>query len=249
MKIGVLFCGFNSEEYVEESISSWKDRDDVIISAVSVPFLEYEHQEQKEDRTTDILRNLLEQKKIQHLVDSPKFIREHEARDLSLQYLLSQNVDIIWLVDSDEIYSNEEIDRISKYVNITNFCWYSVCLKNFVFDKKTYLKKPFCPPRIFKTSYNNSIINKFYWDNDISYLDSNLKEVQYSNYSNTDISKDIAWVSHYTWLNDQTGRRKVEYQKKHFGHCSFKWDEKEGLTFDENYFKIAKEDIPEIVKI
>lgn len=249
MKIGVLFCGFNSEEYVDESVSVWADRSDTIISAVSVPFLEYQYQEEKQDNTTDILRNLLKQKKIQYLVDSPKFIKEHEARNLSFEYLFNENVDIVWLVDSDEIYSNDQIDKILKYVNYTDFCWYSLCFKNFVFDKKTYLKEPFCPPRIFRTLYNSSIINKFYWDNDISYLDASLKEVDYKTYSNTEVSKEIAWINHYSWLNNEIGKRKVDYQKKHFGHCSFKWDEKEGLTFDENYFKLSKEDIPEIVKI
>jgi hypothetical protein len=38
--------------------------------------------------------------------------------------------------------------------------------------------------------------------------------MEYQSYSNTEASKEIAWINHYSWLNNEIGKRKVDYQKK-----------------------------------
>lgn len=248
MKIGILFCGYNSEEYVEKSLSSFLNKDEFVISAVSVPFLEYKHQDPFEDDTTNILRRYLEEGKIHYLVDFPKFIKEAEARDLALDYLLTEGVDYFWLVDADEVYSEENIKKIKNYVQKNDASWYSISLKNYVFDKQHFLDEPFCPPRIFKVNCDNKFFEpRFIWDNDIIYQSRDLDIRHYSELPHLNIPKNVAWVDHYSWMNDNIGERKVKYQQSHFGHCSFKWDEVgKQLKFDENYFKKNGIPIPKV---
>ena len=250
MKYGIIYCGYNTEEYVVDSITPFLERDNFVVSAVSVPFAEYKEVDDLEDSTTDILRELVTQRKLRYLVDQPRFVQEHEARNHALAHLSKYNVDYIWLVDSDEIYTPDQIDKICEHVEATQGNFFKLSLKNFVFDKSHYLKEPFCPPRIFKTQAQNLPLCGFYWDNDIAYLEAlsgNLISYEGINGIET-IPPEVAFIDHYSWLNNEIGKRKVAYQLKHFGHCSYKWNEKkECLEFDENFYKKNKQEIP-IVK-
>ena len=40
-KYGIIYCGFNTEEYVLQSIEPFLNKDNYFVSAVSVPFEEY----------------------------------------------------------------------------------------------------------------------------------------------------------------------------------------------------------------
>lgn len=236
MKYGIIYCGYNTEEYIHESLAPWVGREDCVISAVSVPFNEYSQQEFYEDRTTLILHNYLNEKKIGYLTTFPRFIKEHEARNLALRKI-KEPVDAYFLVDSDEVYSKEDITRIFEFVETNPVCWYSVALRNFVFDTNTYLEEPFTPPRIFRTNFLGLTNPSFVWDNDMTY---NHQEGRFVHTSivGLDIPKEVAWVDHYSWLNNPISQRKVKYQTAHFkGICSYAWDEEKGLIFNEEYYK------------
>ena len=264
-KFGIVFCAYNVEPYVHKSLEPFL-RPWFWVSAVSVPFKEYSTQEDYRDNTTEILRNFtrewtedglttdhLDPFEIQ-LVDSPEYIQEHEARNLALDNL-KQQVDYIWLVDGDEIYTPKQINSIVKYVEDHPAAWYRLCLKNYVFDTDSFMEEPFCPPRIFSTHYNGDFNPRFVWDNDMAYQRLGLNSlVDYRQLSNLTVPKEVAWVDHYSWLNDEIGKRKVEYQQKHFGHCSFKWvqnyaslHDKGRLEFDEDYFEKTGEQKPKII--
>ena len=89
----------------------------------------------------------------------------------------------------------------------------------------------------------------FYWDNDISYsCFGNL--VRYNDIEQlTIIPEEVALISHFTWLNDKIGKRKVEYKHRHFGHCGYKWDkESNTIKFDEEFHKIHNIPIPKVKK-
>lgn len=251
MKVGILYCGYNSEEYVYDSLAPFVARDDFIISAVSVPFAEYRNQDPYEDRTTSILRNYLKKDRIHNLVDFPKFIKEHEARDLALQFLLQKGVDLIFLVDADEIYTDENIEDILTFVKNNEAAWYTVSLKNFVFDKKHYLEEPFSPPRIFRTKYKQFIHPQMYWDNDFAYHDIDAdKFVTQNDLPKLDIPKEVAWVDHYTWLSDNIGKRKVKYQEDRGWECSYRWNRQEGkLEFNTDFYKNKGVNIPTVLSL
>jgi len=249
MKYGIIYYGYNTEEYVVDSIAPFLERDNFVVSAVSVPFLEYRDVDDLEDSTTDILRELVAQRKLRYLVDRPRFVQEHEARNHALAHLSKYNVDYIWLVDSDEIYTEDQIDQICEYVEADQGNFFKLSLKNFVFDKNHYLEEPFCPPRIFKTKVDNLPLYGFYWDNDIAYFEAlsrNLFSYEKMKGMKT-IPPEVAFIDHYSWLNNEIGKRKVAYQLKHFGHCSYKWNEEKNiLEFNEEFYKKTNTEIPEV---
>ena len=253
-KYGIIYCGYNTEDYVVESIEPFLKRDNHVVSAVSVPFKEYRGIDDFHDHTTDILRELVNQKKLKYLVDKPRYVTEAEARNLALFHLKKYNIDYIWLIDSDEFYTEEHIEKIEDYVESSNKNLFKISLKNHVFDLDHYLEEPFCPPRIFKTNINNNLfLEGFYWDNDMCYKtkEDNNGLVSYEAIEELEIiPKEVAYIPHYTWLNDKIGKRKVEYQHKHFGHCSYKWnEEKECIEFDESFYKKQNLPIPKVKNV
>lgn len=245
MKYGIIYCGYNTEEYIHDSLAPWIERKDCVISAVSVPFNEYYLQEFYEDNTTLILHDYFDAGYISHLTTFPRFIKEHDARNLALRKI-NEPVDFYFVVDSDEKYTKENIDDIFKFVEENPVCWYKVALKNFVFDKNTYLKEPFSPPRIFRTNFLGFSRPTFCWDNDMVY---NNKEGQFTQnqLSGLQIPKEVAWVNHYSWLNNKISERKVQYQKSRGWQCSYDWKEGEGLIFSEEYYKDKQ--LPELQKL
>jgi len=116
MKIGIIYCAYNCFSFASESIKPFiqAKKDNLIskISCVSVPFAEYFNIKHENDQTTEFLFNLEKQNLIDKVFDEPKYILEHEARDFCLQYLRSNDCDLIWLVDGDEFYSKDNISKI-----------------------------------------------------------------------------------------------------------------------------------------
>lgn len=250
MKIGLIYCAFNTEEYLFDSLKPFREDPRFVISAVSVPFLEYRDQDIKVDDTTEKLRKYRESGAIKYLVDSPKFIKEHEARNLALNELKKDKCDFYALADSDEIYQKDQIESIIEYISTDKeSIWWRLCLKNFVFDEETYLEEPFCPPRIFRAKTDELSHPSFFFDNDISYLNKSGQRISYQDLICSTIPKEVAWIDHFTWMNDEKSRLKQIYQMNHFGLCSFTWDEKKGLTFSEDYYKLRGENIPKTKKL
>ena len=248
-KFGIVYCGYNTEDYVLRSIDPFLKRKNHIVSAVSVPFAEYKGIDTFHDNTTDLLRELVNQGRLKYLVDSPQYISEAEARNNALFYLKKYDLDYIWLVDSDEFYTEEDIERIESYVESSNKNLFKLSLKNHVFDLDHYLEEPFCPPRIFKVNIADKFkVTNFYWDNDICYAYEG-KLIRYDQIEELDtVPKEIAHIPHYTWLNDRTGERKVEYQHRHFGHCGYKWNHlKHCLEFDEEFHQKNNIPIPKVI--
>ena len=247
MRLGILYAGFNNFKYAKLSILPWITLkymypQNFFISAVSVPFLEYKNENINPDETTDFLKTLSKAKFIDSCFDEPKYIKENEARNLALFDLLSKGVDYIMIVDSDELYRTEEIIKIINFIKTNNFDGYKINFKNYIFDGKSYLEG-FCPPRVYKNNIYNGI-NSFYWDNEIIYnngrTDKNIRFI--------DIPKDIAFIKHMTWLNEN-GKEKVEYHKKHFGACSYVWDENnKTLKLDLEYYDRMGYDRPVLHK-
>jgi hypothetical protein len=161
-----------------------------------------------------------------------RFFSEAETRDFALRYLLSQKVDLVWLLDGDEIYRAGQIESIISYIRKNDLAdWYSINFKNYIFDGKVWLGG-FHPPRVFWTNRRQGVSN-FYSDNVILYGDgSRSNELQ-----GIIIPEEIAHIKHLTWLN-VNGKKKYEYQMKHFGECSYIWNYEENkLELNEEYYE------------
>ena len=150
---------------------------------------------------------------------------------------------MVWRI----IYGNSytvQIENIFKFVENNPFTtWFKIHFKNYVIDKNHYITD-FCPPRIFRTES----IAEFFYDNDCLYYTDGGGKVSYLNFPSMTVPKNIAFVKHYTWLDNERSKQKCEYQEKHFAHgagCSFKW-ENSHLTWNLEYFKKTGTSIPEI---
>lgn len=236
MKIGVIYCAYNMEEYISESISSWLElrrERDIVIAAVCVPFLEYKNFNIQEDSTVSILK----QKNIDYVITEPKWVKEHEIRNIALQKLKEHDCDIYILWDADEIATKEELEKILDYSEKSESIWLAIPYKNYVFNKKTYIKEPFYGTKIYKKENSQFLLNSVFWDTEVTYLNKVTNRALSFKAINGDyIPKEIAWIKHYTWLDNEKSRRKVDYQLAHFnGICSYTY--KNGpLEFDMSYY-------------
>ena len=259
MRIGILACLFDCAANLESVLRPWFDlklREPGIefkIAAVSGMFKEYAELGYAENALDiETARELSCREKYPFdylsLINDPnsitdesqlRFFTEPETRGFALRYLLSEKVDLMWLLDGDEMYGAKQIESIISYVCKNDLAdWYSINFKNYIFDGKVWLSG-FHPPRIFWTNRRQGI-RKFYADNIILYCDGSRSD----EFPGMIIPEEIAHIKHLTWLY-VNGRKKYEYQMRHFGECSYVWNYEENkLEFNEEYFKKYGEQLP-----
>lgn len=271
----IIYQAYNTEEYIEDSLTPFLKRKDCYVVASNRHFAKFPRKQ------TDCTLDILEHLKLKYPnrfvgIDSKNSSVEHEHHakndalklftDWARDNIEAQNVDHVFIVDSDEFYSPEDIENIFDFVDNgpeKNSVWFSLALKNMVFDKNTYFKEPFAPPRIFKTSFSvdwtnpsgDFYLHSFFWDNDIAYgrqqdrqnSTGDIPLYSYKAFAHAFIPKEVAWIPHYTWLNDERSKHKVEYQNKHFGHCGFKWEDG-NLKLNEEYYEKTGEKLPQIIE-
>ena len=249
MNIGLIYCAYNCINEAQQTIKPFIEAKDKglikNICTVSLPFFEYFELTNQNDGTTNFLNNLYLNNSIDYIFSNPPNIKEHQARDLCLQYLKVIDCDFIWMVDGDEFYQINDIQNIINFIkNNPNNYWYSINFKNYIFDGKQWIDG-FCPPRIFKVKSDSLNIDQFYWDNDILYKESD-KNISYKNLSNLEIPREIAHIKHMTWLHSN-GKLKYEYQMKHFGDCGYKWNyQLDKLEINQQFYLKTNQKIPKI---
>lgn len=259
-KFGLIFCAYGIPEYVENSISPWiklKDKLNITITACHGLFKEsFENGVIDDDFATQSklielkkegkIDYLYLQNKYDNLNDGPKYETEAKIRDYCLQYLLENNVDYVILWDLDEFTTEQEIENLINYIQKPeNKFYYSFNIeyKNLVFTESQYIEG-FTPPRVFKVDAGPYRIKEIYWDNDVSYIGKAAGDVQsYKNFAAKVVPKQVIFPLHKSWLSNERSLIKKNYQTKHFGACSYKWNhDKNELEFDLDFYK--KHNIP-----
>ncbi len=244
MRIGCILTGYGMADYVQSCLAAWiaarqqrLDDHEFVICAVSVPFAAFPNTQ--DDGTVARLAAHLAAGEIDHLITEPKGIPETEARGAALSWLKTQDVDAVWQVDVDEIYTERDISRILRYVEANPFVMaFKGSLKNYVFDDKTYLVEPFTPMRIHRTGSLRYLADHFWDDNNIAYRDLRTDTiVRDVDMATLVIPASVGWPRHLTWQNSLRSKAKVEYQQSRGWSCSFRWDEATGLTWNEPYFR------------
>jgi hypothetical protein len=257
-KIGILGCGYACDEGLNERLETWfeyvnsafgfvlggKPKEEFVFSFVSAKFKEYDDLDIKQDNTKTIqkLSQYIQEKKIQYLEVPDKSLLEHQARNLALNHLLEEGCDWVFLLDlSDEFYTQENISKILSYINREDnkfYYWFSIPMKNYIFSGKEWIAG-FCPPRVFRTKLQNTIIDKCFWDNDIQYKnEKNIIDYRVLPSRSIPLNQINGGIRHMTWLHTN-GEFKEKYQRKHFnGICSYKFNKEKGLLeFDSDYYK------------
>ncbi len=261
MKIGILACLFDCVANLESVLRPWFDLNlqelgiEFKIAAVSGMFKEYAELGYKENvLDSETASELLCHEKYPfdylYLINDQysitdenqlRFYSEAETRDFSLRYLLSEKADLVWLLDGDEIYRARQIISLISYICENGLAdWYAINFRNYIFDGKVWLDG-FHPPRIFWTNRHQGI-RRFYSDNVILYCDGSRSD----ELSGIIIPEEVARIKHLTWLH-VNGRKKYEYQMRHFGECSYVWNYKENrLELDEEYYKKYGQQLPRL---
>lgn len=249
MKWGILLTAFNCADTLEQCLTPWielKDELGLVISAVSVPFAEYKDMAVPVDNTRDILEGYLARREIDFLFTEPDYLGEAAARSLALNPLLSIDVETVQLLDGDEVMEPKQIRAAYKFVEKSeDVCWFSNHFRNYIGDGKGYVEG-FCPPRFFRTKCGNLSLNRFVWDNDPVYRREDGVEFDYRNLPASVMPKNLYYPRHYTWMQNERSRLKIIYQTKHFGHCSYKWEDGE-IKFNPDYYKKIGKPIPELI--
>lgn len=238
MKLGIIFCAYNTKKYVEDSLAPWiklkknpPENLSVAIHALSVPFEKFEI-DPIEDGTQEILKTFLGNGDINELTIRPpnQPIKEIEARTIALKALQKQGVDLVWQVDSDEFYTEREILSIIKFVESKPMIFlFFGSLKNFIFTENQCVDEVFAPARIHRVNGlpDGLSVGAFYDDNNLFYQVGE-KQILDIQLPRMNIPKRVAWTKHLTWMNDERSKKKVMYQKARGWQCTFDWDDAQG---------------------
>jgi len=250
MKIGLLVTAYNCEKYIKDCLQPWlnlRDTHNIIISANSGMFKPYKDFgfEEKNDVTLKILND----SKLDFLITTSgnNLLDEDSSRNTCLDYLNKQNVDLVWVVDGDEIYTERQILDIIDFIKENeNYNSYFVQFKNYTL-KYPYFTKGFARETIYKTNVGGGI-SHFHFDVYITY---NNGKTNHDLNKGIYIPKDIAYVEHYSWLSDDSrSYEKITYQENRFSgpegkRCAFTIiDDK--LAFNKEFWENRNLNVPNL---
>lgn len=238
-RYGLIYCAYDTADLVPASLQPWVDArraklggHEFRIAAVCVPFAGFPR-EKEPDSTQTLLEARLAAGDIDHLITSETPMAETEARGQALRWLVDADSDVTIMVDSDEVYQMDEIQRVAAFVAARpHVAAFRGSLKNYVFDNRTYLTQPFTPMRIHRVRVGGYQAHSFWDDNNVTYGGTITRDLKRDiEFPCVTIPKVVAFARHLTWLNDgPNGRshRKVRYQEARQWKCDFAWDDSRG---------------------
>jgi hypothetical protein len=245
MTIGVLLTAYNSEKYIDECLDPWlklKSEFDIFIGCNSGMFKDYLDLGFKPNNKKTLSK--LVEKDLDFLVATgDKILLDEDSSRNTVLNTMKKNCDLIWILDSDEFYTEDEIRNIIKIISETpQYDWYSINFRNYTLTENLWTDG-YCPPRIFRTDRYDGI-SHFYFDNHIVYNNGDI----FDHKPNFGIPRNIAWVKHYSWLEkDPRTKEKIKYQNHRFSSgCSFDWDEnsENKLKFSNSFYNSRGMDLP-----
>jgi hypothetical protein len=242
LKIGVLFASYNCADYIDRCFQPWLNLREELNLVLASTNGRYDLSDLKfVYKGNDSLIKLLG-KNLDFLVHSTSVNHrwsEEQSRTYMLNYMLDRKVDLIFVIDADEFYTEEQIRNILKYIKENpNYDAYNVQFKNYVI-KLPYWIEGFNKSVIYWCD-RHSGIKCFNFDCEIAYNDGTIIQ---KNTNVNIIPKNIAFVEHYSWLeNDPRTKEKTVLQNiKYFGEenlkCSFCYDENNNLIVNENFYR------------
>jgi hypothetical protein len=268
MRIGLIFIAYQNSDYLNSVLAPWKiikhglfddngliveppnKNIDLKICAISALFKEYADLGHVYDneQTEQILKLHEESGSIdKYIIINDKPILDYQSRVAAWDYLKQFDVDYVWQLDADEFYDRSQILKAINYIQRNpEVDFFRINFKNYIGDIKdrTYVDD-FKPVRIINNK-NRGGINNFYFDNDIEFND----KTRTPHCAGLTIPKIIIFPEHHTWVGPKEKLiKKIEYQHRAIGTCSYKWsNELNKLTFDENYYIKYGISKPEVFK-
>jgi hypothetical protein len=255
VKIGLAGIGYECGEHLPEVLQPWFDLRtygpcEVSISLAYGIFPEVyalsQNNWEARDDSLESLQDYLAQKKIDALFVSPQPRYEWDLRTSTLPFLVERQIDLLWLLDlQDEIYSVGEICRILEFIEgQRDMMWFRINFKNYVFTFDSYVED-FVVPRIWRARIP-ARLRCFHYDNSVTYEDGQKQE----SLPHCTIPRSVAFPKHLSWVGSPDYlKRKIEYQKLHFGICSYEWNQgTDSLQFNHDYYRRFGKQIPTVYK-
>lgn len=251
MKIGIIYTSYNCEKYVDESLEPWlrlKDEFNIIFAANSGMFRDY-LSVGIEEKNEGTLRKILE-KKLDFLITTSgkNLLGEDASRNMCLEYLKQQDCDILLLLDGDEIYTEDQIRGIFKFVEENpEYDGYSINFKNYTIRPGLF-QYEYCHRRLLWMKRNGGI-SHFHFDNYFHYVEN-------AECNSICIPKNIAYVDHYSWVNtDSRVIDKISYQNYRYSgvegslpihlRCAFRLNDETGhLEFNDKFWDCFFDQVP-----
>tara|TARA_B100000953_G_C17971060_1_gene406126 strand:+ start:153 stop:917 length:765 start_codon:yes stop_codon:yes gene_type:complete len=254
MKIGLLCNFYGFPQYTDKVLAAWKNIPEVSVVAVSsFKYQGYADCGWDIDDTETPVQLLTDHREFVDYMSIGKDGNDSFARNPALLNILNHDIDFVWLLDQDEIYSEEDIRKTINYIddNTPKVPTYQINFKNFIFSENQYMED-FKAPRIFGVNVGGrKTLNHFYYENDVNYLIDGV-EVDYIKMPIANIPRDICFPDHYSWIGSpEFLKAKIRYQRKRFnGHCSYKWNsEKNALEINEDFYKEQNRPPPVIINV
>lgn len=247
-KIGLICALHNEINFIPQCLAPWieyRKTNPLSIVCLDVCFAE-NGEGNSTDGSVELLTKYQEEGKIDYFQPLWAGLKEHEARNVALKWLLNQGVDTILSIGIDEIFCIEEIEKIFNYVKKKQFvAVFKIRYKNYVGTKKTYVNG-FTPNRIWRVNYNGYKLHELVWDDDVVYIKNNEKVIDRN--LPTKIIPGIQ-VKHLTWLDGQRSKGKINYQNAHFQTgCGYKWNEQtQSVEINYEFYKKTGQIPPEII--
>ena len=120
LKIGIQFLAYNCEKSFKDFISPWiklKDKYDLYFFVGSVQFTLYKKLGYKDKNEGTIKMFKTEYNDIIDYLYSPEGTKtEEQVRNKCLKLFKEEEIDIMWAVDSDEFFTEKEVENIIKFI-------------------------------------------------------------------------------------------------------------------------------------
>jgi hypothetical protein len=252
ISIGVVNINYDCAKTLDLAFNPWREVkdgalkglvDNVWISSRHVCFPETAslgYPLHSTDGTIEKLDDLWADSVIDELLIYPEPVEEQIAWSDNLPFLQSKNPDIIMMVNSDEIFTVNDITRIVEFIQrngLTDF--FRINFKNY-FGRGKYVDN-FIVPRVWSNKRNGGVLN-FYKDDLCTFVNGK-KDVECSCMT---IPKKLCFPAHYSWslppqYSDEENKkfvmRKLGFQKIRYVYPSYRWnEEKNELELDPTYY-------------
>jgi len=249
MKIGIIFSLYGCEDYLDRCLFPWiklRKELNLVLTACNGMYNDFLQYGFKDKSHKSLIKAI--GKDFDFLINTTgEYLwDEQNSKNYPLNYLKDRSVDLIWIVDGDEFYTEENIRKIINFIQSNpNPDAYAVHFKNYTI-KIPYWTEGFCRESIYWVNRNGGI-SDFHFDTYMRYNDGKTIN-QTQNFVR--IPKKVSLIDHNSWLSDDPRiPEKVVYQNGRFWgnegeRCSFTYNESEGLKFNKNFWDSRGLEVP-----
>jgi len=242
LKVGITFIGYECMELMPRALAPWinirKNRgiDEIDSLTISLSHGCFEETAKlgfpisSTDLSDDWMSAQYLNRQVDNAIIYDKPMKEYDMWTGNYNSF-KDSVDFMVMLNHDEIWTNEEIQSLFRYIAWNPFVdYYKINFKNYCINENTWVSD-FIVPRMWWTK-NNGGLKRFYKDELVEY--NNGKKDTECSFAivPTIFPKHLSWVGTREYL-----QRKLAFQSLRFGSCSYAWDnERDCLKLNDDFY-------------